>query len=212
MKGVLSLSFVSWLPLKALGLQQFEPLFVRNHLKRYIRREKNRLSTMNRALVFTLIVTVVISSATAYYCDGLIGGTLIKWHEPETCNRFYACQHGTDHEWFCPPGEFFSQRNQQCESSCNPIDTSMWTRFCVGSQFVNRMVWITFFTDQWCAGLPDGTFIRVPPNEPFDCNKYYTCVGGVMHAQRCPAGFFFSQLKQMCGFDPTQCWLSGDEI
>nr|XP_019531822.1 peritrophin-1-like [Aedes albopictus]XP_029712896.1 peritrophin-1-like [Aedes albopictus] len=141
------------------------------------------MSRINKSvLVVALIVTVATSATTAYFCDGLIGGTLIKWHEPEACNRFYACQHGTDHEWFCPPGEFFSQRNQQCESACDPLDTN-----------------------QWCAGLPDVTFIRVPPNEPADCNKYYTCMGGIMHPQRCPAGFYFSQLHQMCGFDPTQC-------
>ncbi|XP_058066907.1 peritrophin-1-like [Anopheles bellator] len=115
-------------------------------------------------------------------CDGIAGGTLLQYDNPTECNRFYACQHETDHEWLCPPGEFFNQRNQQCEAACNSADAN-----------------------QWCAGLPDGLFIRVPPTEPPNCQKYYTCFGGNMFEHLCPPGFLFSQLDQSCGNNVAEC-------
>lgn len=96
-------------------------------------------------LFVILTVAIIIGSTTAYYCDGLIGGTLIKWHDPQVCERFYACQHGTDHEWFCPPGEFFSQRNQQCESTCNPLDQSMLTVFCKSGWIILTTLFDCYF-------------------------------------------------------------------
>ncbi|XP_035784677.1 peritrophin-1-like [Anopheles albimanus] len=114
-------------------------------------------------------------------CDGLPGGTLLRYDDPAQCNRFYACQHETDHEWYCPPGEFFNQRNQQCEASCNTADAN-----------------------QWCVGLPD-MFIRLPPTEPADCTKYYTCFGGQMFLNTCPGGLLFSQLRQACASFPDEC-------
>ncbi|KAL1397805.1 hypothetical protein pipiens_009473 [Culex pipiens pipiens] len=138
---------------------------------------------MSRLVLAAFLVGTFLTSTTlARYCDGIPEGTLINWHDVALCNRFYACQHGVDHEWFCPPGQFFSQRNQQCEATCNVIDRQ-----------------------QWCAGLPDGTFIRIPPGEPADCNRYYTCMAGVMHPQACPPGFWFSQQLQMCVVDQSQC-------
>uniref|UniRef100_A0A182NDH0 Chitin-binding type-2 domain-containing protein n=1 Tax=Anopheles dirus TaxID=7168 RepID=A0A182NDH0_9DIPT len=114
-------------------------------------------------------------------CDGIPGGTLLLYDNPTECNRYIACQHETDHEWYCPPGEFFNARNQQCEATC-PVER-----------------------DLWCAGVPNGVFIRVPPTEPQDCEKYYTCFNGQMFPNRCPPGFLFSQINQACGFNPAEC-------
>lgn len=82
---------------------------------------------MSRLVLAAFLVGAFLTSTTlARYCDGIPEGTLINWHDVALCNRFYACQHGVDHEWFCPPGQFFSQRNQQCEATCNVIDRRKW--------------------------------------------------------------------------------------
>uniref|UniRef100_A0AAG5DSH2 Chitin-binding type-2 domain-containing protein n=1 Tax=Anopheles atroparvus TaxID=41427 RepID=A0AAG5DSH2_ANOAO len=125
-------------------------------------------------------VLVQLHDTTAARCDGIPGGTLLMY-SPNECNRYYACQHETDHEWYCPPGEFFNPRNQQCETTC-PAEQNLW-----------------------CEGVPDGVFIRVPPTEPVNCQKYYTCFGGNMFEQFCPPGFLFSQLQQACGFNQAEC-------
>ncbi|XP_035903471.1 uncharacterized protein LOC118508096 [Anopheles stephensi] len=121
-------------------------------------------------------------SAEAARCDGLPGGTLLVHEDFTACNRYVACQHEVDHEWFCPPGEFFNARNLQCESSC-PMERER----------------------SWCGGVPDGVFIRVPPTEPANCQNYYTCFGGNMYLNTCPPGFFFSQVLQACGVNQADC-------
>uniref|UniRef100_A0A182RJR6 Chitin-binding type-2 domain-containing protein n=1 Tax=Anopheles funestus TaxID=62324 RepID=A0A182RJR6_ANOFN len=121
------------------------------------------------------------NTAEAARCDGLPGGTLLMYDNMAECNRYIACQHETDHEWYCPPGEFFNPRNLQCESTCP----------------TNR--------DQlWCGGVPDGVFIRVPPGQQPNCQNYYTCFGGAMFLNTCPLGFVFSQPLQAC-VDQKQC-------
>uniref|UniRef100_A0A182W3V9 Chitin-binding type-2 domain-containing protein n=1 Tax=Anopheles minimus TaxID=112268 RepID=A0A182W3V9_9DIPT len=120
--------------------------------------------------------------AQAARCDGLPGGTMLLADNIAECNRYVVCQHEIDHEWYCPPGEFFNPRNLQCELSCPPERERLW-----------------------CAGVPDGAFIRVPPGQPPNCQNYYTCFGGEMFLNSCPPGFFFSQVLQACGLDQQQC-------
>uniref|UniRef100_A0A1S4HCV7 Chitin-binding type-2 domain-containing protein n=4 Tax=gambiae species complex TaxID=44542 RepID=A0A1S4HCV7_ANOGA len=142
----------------------------------------NTHSTVAILFLFVSLSALLPFAAEAARCDGLPGGTLLIHESFADCNRYIACQHDTDHEWYCPTGEFFNPRNLQCEATCPTGRETLW-----------------------CAGVPDGAFIRVPPTQAPNCQQYYTCFGGNMFLNTCPQGFFFSQLLQACTFSQDDC-------
>ncbi|XP_035784676.1 chitin-binding domain protein cbd-1-like [Anopheles albimanus] len=131
-----------------------------------------------KGLVWSVaIVCSLAVVANAFFCDGIPGGMKLRFPLPEICNEYISCHHGTEHEWRCPMGRFFSQRAQRCQATCDP------------SEAINI-----------CAGLLNGIRLRPPLSEfPFPCTRYYECIGGNMITRECPAGTFFSQLDQGCG-------------
>lgn len=170
----------------------------------------NTHSTVAILFLFVSLSALLPFAAEAARCDGLPGGTLLIHESFADCNRYIACQHDTDHEWYCPTGEFFNPRNLQCEATC-PTGRGNFNmlhkllRIAQHNILILVARYILLAETLWCAGVPDGAFIRVPPTQAPNCQQYYTCFGGNMFLNTCPQGFFFSQLLQACTFSQDDC-------
>uniref|UniRef100_A0A6E8W871 Chitin-binding type-2 domain-containing protein n=1 Tax=Anopheles coluzzii TaxID=1518534 RepID=A0A6E8W871_ANOCL len=128
-------------------------------------------------LLIVVAVILLVTGTKAFFCDGIPAGMRLRFPLPEICNEYISCHHGTEHEWRCPVGRFFSQRAQRCVDACDPTET------------INI-----------CAGLINNILLRPPLSEfPFSCRRHYQCIGGNMVSRECPPGTFFSQLAQGCG-------------
>lgn len=59
---------------------------------------------------------------------------------------------------------------------------------------------------QLCTNVPDGT-MKV---NPYNCNSYLTCLGGLAFEQFCQDGLFFDQVKRQCDYpENVNCSPSG---
>lgn len=129
------------------------------------------------AVAFLISIALTLHISTAFFCDGIPGGLKLRFPITSICDEYIACHHDMEHEWKCPRGRFFSQRQQKCVDACDPTEA------------LNA-----------CAGLINGLLLRPPLSEfPFNCRRHYECLSGMMIGRECPVGTFFSQRNQGCG-------------
>ncbi|EDS28499.1 conserved hypothetical protein [Culex quinquefasciatus] len=129
-----------------------------------------------KVLLLPLALVLLSTATKAFFCDGIPPGLKIRHPIAAICNEYFACHHSQEHPWFCPRGQFFSQRTQTCVATC---DTS---------ESLNP-----------CIGMPNGQLVRPPLLQPNNCRQHYECISGMMVPRECEIGTFFSQLNQGCG-------------
>nr|XP_019531821.2 uncharacterized protein LOC109403449 [Aedes albopictus] len=97
---------------------------------------------MAKAVAFLISIALTLQISTAFFCDGIPGGLKLRFPITSICDEYIACHHDMEHEWKCPRGRFFSQRQQKCVDACDPTEA------------LNA-----------CAGLINGLLLRPPLSE-----------------------------------------------